>query len=97
MQEGKKENMVKSIRSAWLSVFSGFQRAERQPDVSTDVGHMDKYPTHALVVLPDGQLMYARNASLVAAKDVLAAQRAAERRMQSARGASARRCDANRE
>ena len=45
---------------------------------------MERYPTHSLVVLPDGQLMYVRRASLTAAKDLLAAQRAAERRTRAA-------------
>lgn len=72
--------MVKSVRSAWFGIF---QRAERP----TTVGSVEKYATHSLVVLPDGQLMYARNASLAAAKDVLAAQRAAERRAREAREA----------
>ncbi|HZC07269.1 MAG TPA: hypothetical protein VE338_16665 [Ktedonobacterales bacterium] len=72
--------MVKSVRSAW---FGMFQRAERP----TSAGAIDIYATHSLVVLPDGKLMYARNASLAAAKDVLAAQRAAERRMREAREA----------
>jgi hypothetical protein len=46
-----------------------------------------RYPTHTCVTLPDGQLMYVRNASLAAAKDLLAAQRAAERRLASQREA----------
>lgn len=41
----------------------------------------ERYPTEVCVTLPDGQLMYVRNASLAAAKDLLAAQRAAERRI----------------
>lgn len=42
---------------------------------------VDRYPTSTCVTLPDGRLMYVRKASLVAAKDLLAAQRAAERRL----------------
>lgn len=42
---------------------------------------VDRYPTSMCVTLPDGQLMYVRKASLVAAKDLLAAQHAAERRL----------------
>lgn len=65
--------MVKSLRSAWFGIF---QQVERRP-----IG-AEHYPTHARVILPDGQLMYLRTASLAAAKDLLAAQRAVERRMQ---------------
>lgn len=42
---------------------------------------VDRYPTSTCVTLPDGRLMYVRKASLVAAKDLLAAQHAAERRL----------------
>ena len=49
------------------------------------VRHAERYPTHTRVVLADGQLMNVRNASLAAAKDLLAAQRAVERRMQAER------------
>jgi hypothetical protein len=72
-REGEKEHMVKSLRSAWFGIF---QQVERR-----QIG-AEHYPTHAHVVLPDGQLMYLRTASLAAAKDLLAAQRAVERRMQ---------------
>jgi len=65
--------MVKSLRSAWFGIF---QQVERK-----QIG-AEHYPTHEHVVLPDGQLMYVRTASLAAAKDLLAAQRAVERRMQ---------------
>lgn len=44
-------------------------------------GTVERYPSEVCVTLPDGQLMYVRNASLAAAKDLLAAQRAAERRI----------------
>jgi len=44
-------------------------------------GQVDRFPTHTRVVLPDGNIMLARVASLAAAKDVLAAQRAAERKL----------------
>ena len=65
--------MVKSLRSAW---FGMFQQVERK-----QIG-AEHYPTHEHVVLPDGQLMYVHTASLAAAKDLLAAQRAIEQRMQ---------------
>ncbi len=73
--------MVKNVRSAWFGIVGALQRAKSP----TSTGNTGKYATHSLVALPDGQLMYARNASLVAAKDVFAAQRAAERRMREAR------------
>lgn len=48
---------------------------------------VERYPSEVCVTLPDGQLMYVRNASLAAAKDLLAAQRAAARRIASQREA----------
>jgi hypothetical protein len=47
----------------------------------------ERYPSEVCVTLPDGQLMYVRNASLAAAKDLLAAQHAAERRIAAQREA----------
>jgi hypothetical protein len=44
-------------------------------------GQVDRFPAHSRVVLPDGDIMLVRAASLSAAKDLLAAQRAAERRL----------------
>ena len=44
-------------------------------------GQVERYATSTWVTLPDGQLMYVRNTSLAAAKELLAAQHAAERRM----------------
>jgi hypothetical protein len=44
-------------------------------------GQLEDFPTHSRVVLPDGDIMLVRNASLTAAKDLLAAQRAAERKL----------------
>jgi hypothetical protein len=72
VREGEKEQMIKSLRSAWFGIF---QQVERR-----QIG-AEHYPTHAHVILPDGQLMYLRTASLAAAKDLLAAERAIERRM----------------
>lgn len=73
--------MIKSLKSAWVGLF----RAERGDVMSSPSGAyargVERYPTHTRVVLPDGQLMNVRNASLAAAKDLLAAQRAAERRL----------------
>ncbi len=48
---------------------------------ATRAGRVERYPTSTCVTLPDGNLMYVRNASLAAAKDLLAAQRATERRL----------------
>ena len=45
------------------------------------------YPTHTRVILPDGDIMLVRVASLAAAKDLLAAQRAAERKLTAQREA----------
>ncbi|HEX8995930.1 MAG TPA: hypothetical protein VF812_07860 [Ktedonobacterales bacterium] len=42
-------------------------------------GERELLASHSPVILPDGQLMYVRNASLAAAKDLLARQRAIER------------------
>ncbi len=50
-------------------------------------GTTERYPSEVCVTLPGGQLMYVRNASLAAAKDLLAAQRAAERRIAAQRAA----------
>ena len=47
----------------------------------THGGQIERYATATCVTLLDGQLMYVRNTSLAAAKDLLAAQRAAERRI----------------
>ena len=47
----------------------------------------ERYPSEVCVTLPDGHLMYVRNASLAAAKDLLAAQRATERRLAAQREA----------
>ena len=44
-------------------------------------GQVERYATSTCVTLPDGRLMYVRNTSLAAAKELLAAQRAAERRI----------------
>jgi len=62
----------------------GFARSKREQRARVS-GRVEAYPTETRVVLPDGQLMLTRNASLASAKDLLAAQRAAERRIQSAR------------
>lgn len=67
-----------NIVSAWVG---GRTRAERGGQ-ARNRGAMAKYPTETRVVLADGQIMNVRNASLAAAKDLLAAQRAVERRMQ---------------
>ncbi len=47
----------------------------------------ERYPSEVRVMLPDGRLMSVRNASLTAAKDLLAAQHAAERRIAAQRQA----------
>ena len=72
--------MQKQARAGWSGVFQGMEGDERAAHRAA-AGVTDPYPTHSLVVLPDGQLMYVRHASLAAAKDLLAAQRAAERRI----------------
>lgn len=50
-------------------------------------GHQERFPTHTRVILPDGRIMFTRVADLAAAKDLLAAQRAAERRLAARREA----------
>ena len=45
----------------------------------------ERYPTHTLVMLPDGQLVRVRKASLAAAKDLLTARNAIERRQREVR------------
>lgn len=69
--------MQKRVQAGWFGLF---QRAERDGRSAQAVGG-ERYPTHATIILPDGQLMRVRNASLTAAKDALAAQRAIERRL----------------
>ena len=79
--------MIKSLRGAWFGLF---QRVERPVTVTASGAYAratESYPTHSRVVLPDGRLMYVRDASLAAAKDLLAAQRAIERRAQQERTA----------
>lgn len=44
-------------------------------------GRVERYPTHTLAVLPDGGIMFVRKASLTAAKELLAAERAALRKL----------------
>jgi hypothetical protein len=73
--------MIKSLKSAWFGLF-GVERGTVTSSASgAYVRRAERYPTHTRVVLPNGQLMNVRNASLAAAKDLLAAQRAAEQRM----------------
>lgn len=79
--------MQKRVRAGWFGLFQRVERGERTAHgahpANADV--MERYPTHSCVVLPDGQLMYVRHADLAAAKDLLAAQRAAERRTRAER------------
>lgn len=77
--------MIKSMKSAWLGLFGIERGAVTTSPSGAFARRIDRYPTHTRVVLPDGQLMNVRNASLAAAKDLLAAQRAAERRLQGGR------------
>ncbi len=72
---GEEESYPMSIASA---VFQWWRPAARVSKISHEV---ERFPTHSRVVLPDGQIMLVRMASLAAAKDLLAAQRAAERRI----------------
>lgn len=78
--------MFKTIRNTW----SG--RVMRGAGVAIGAGRArarqgERYPTHTLVTLPDGQLMRVRNASLAAAKDLLAARNTIERRQREERAA----------
>ena len=69
--------MQKRIQAGWFGLF---QRTGRDGHSAQAVGG-ERYPAHATIILPDGQLMRVRNVSLTAAKDALAAQRAIERRL----------------
>ena len=72
---------MKSLKSAWLGVFRTERGSVMSSPSGASVRGVQRYPTHTRVILPGGQLMNVRNASLAAAKDLLAAQRAAERRL----------------
>lgn len=72
--------MFKTIRNIWNGSDSVALGAE---GARTRQGEC--YPTDALVTLPDGQLMRVRNASLAAAKDLLAARNTIERRQREER------------
>lgn len=74
-----------SIVSAWFGKSRAAQTQQMRR--ATNVGKVDRYPSHHLAVLPDGQLMEVRVASLAAAKDLLAAQHAVERRQRAEREA----------
>ena len=76
--------MIKTIMSAWSGLFAS-DEAVKMTAQGARTRQSERYPTHARVVLADGQLMYVRHASLAAAKDLLAAQNAIERRQREAR------------
>lgn len=78
--------MFKTIMRAWGGkTASGAEVAMGAEGARLRQG--ERYPTHTLVTLPDGQLMYVRNASLAAAKDLLAARNTIERRQREERAA----------
>ena len=62
-------------------VFAWRKAQAQEQHTAKNSGLVDRYPTHSRVVLPDGNIMLVRVASLSAAKDLLAAQRAAERKL----------------
>lgn len=64
--------------ATWLGGLIGADRDHQ----TRNVGMVEAYPSQTRIVLADGQIVNVRNASLAAAKDLLAAQRAVERRMQ---------------
>lgn len=72
-----------------MSITSGVfaWRKAQAEHTAKNSGQMDRFPTHTPVVLPDGNIMHVRVASLAAAKDLLAAQRAAERKLTARREA----------
>ena len=72
-----------------MSITSGvFTWSETQTErAATHGAQLERFPTHSRVVLPDGAIMLVRVASLAAAKDLLAAQRAAARRLAAQRDA----------
>lgn len=73
--------MQKRVQAGWFGLFQRTERSAQAGRAASAAAPRARYPTHAYVVLPDGQLMRVRNASLTAAKDALAAQRAIERRL----------------
>lgn len=66
-----------------MSIASGVfaWRKSSADRVAKNAGAAEAFPTHTRVVLHDGTMMLVRVASLSAAKDLLAAQRAVERRL----------------
>ena len=74
-----------------MSITSGvfaWRKAQDQAEhTAKNNGLVGRYPTHTRVILPDGNIMLVRVASLTAAKDLLAAQRAAERKLTAQREA----------
>ncbi len=74
-----------------MSITSGvfaWRKAQAQAEhTAKNSGLVGRYPTHTRVILPDGNIMFVRVASLAAAKDLLAAQRAAERKLTAQREA----------
>lgn len=76
--------MFKTIMSAWSGLFAS-DEAVKMTAQGTRTRQSERYPTHTRIVLPDGQLLYVRNASLAAAKDLLAAQNSIARRQREAR------------
>ncbi len=72
-----------------MSITSGVfaWRKAQAEHTAKNSGQMESFPTHTRVVLPDGNIMLVRVASLSAAKDLLAAQRAAERKLAAQREA----------
>ena len=73
--------MQKRVQAGWFGLFQRTERDGRSAQAVREAVGGERYPTHAMIILPDGQLMRVRNASLAAAKDALAAQRAIERRL----------------
>lgn len=61
-------------------------KAQARRTAQASRGQVDRFPTHTRVVLSDGDIMLVRVASLTAAKDLLAAQRAAQRELAAYRG-----------
>jgi hypothetical protein len=71
------------------SVFAWRKSRTQAKRQSRDGDHVGRFSTHTRVALVGGRIMLVRVASLAAAKDLLAAQRAAERRLADRREARA--------
>jgi hypothetical protein len=80
----EEEKTIMSITSGVFAWRKGQAQVERRAKTN---GTPERFPSHTRAILPDGSIMLVRVASLAAAKDLLAAQRAAERKLTAQREA----------